>query len=152
MLMGLTDTYLSLSPTRHSKDGTMRPEKLAFLMHAIIETAAGLSFILHPEGQLPGCTPTAKLILRQYGGLLLASSMACLVVVIDSSLDSTTMRLLAVALGSYHIWPCYRALIRIQTETRHRAKEASVLGGPPVHLLVHAVCLSLFVHTAIFET
>ncbi|KAI1129711.1 hypothetical protein F5Y10DRAFT_146981 [Nemania abortiva] len=129
----------------------MRLEKLAFLVHAIVETAAGLSFILHPEGQLPGCTPAARLILRQYGGLLLASSLVCLIIAADSSFDSTTVRLLATAFGSYHLWPCYRALSRIQNGTQPGVKETPVLGGPPVHLLVHVVCLSLFLHAAVTE-
>ncbi|KAI1420006.1 hypothetical protein F5Y12DRAFT_166364 [Xylaria sp. FL1777] len=130
----------------------MHLEKLAFVMHAAVETAAGISFIAHPEGQLPGCGPAAKLILRQYGGLLLASSMVCLVIIAGPDCGTTTTRLMAAALGSYHVWPCYRASTRIRNETRDKLKETSVLGGPLVHLLVHLVCLSLFLYTAIAHT
>ncbi len=129
----------------------MRLEELAFLMHAAVETAAGVSFIAHPEGQLPGCTPAAKLILRQYGGLLLASSMVCLIIIASPGCSATTTRLVAAALGSYHAWPCYRAFTRIRSETRHRLREKSVLGGPLVHLLVHLVCLGLFLCAAIAD-
>ncbi|KAI0531569.1 hypothetical protein GGR58DRAFT_229702 [Xylaria digitata] len=132
----------------------MHSEKLAFTTHAVIETAAALSFIVHPEGQLPGCTPATRLVLRQYGGLLLASSMICLIIVAGSGCDTTTTRLMAAALGSYHAWPCYRAFTRIRNELRHRHrfKETWVLGGPPLHFLVHVVCLGLFLHTAITDT
>ncbi|KAI1153317.1 hypothetical protein F4825DRAFT_415634 [Nemania diffusa] len=129
----------------------MRLEKLPFFMHAVIETAAGLSFIVRPEGQLPGCTPAAKLILRQYGGLLLASSILCIIIIADSSLNSATTRLVAAALGSYHAWPCYRALVRIQDEAESRTRGKPLLGGPPVHLLVHVVCLTSFLYLAIAE-
>ncbi|KAI0411254.1 hypothetical protein F5X98DRAFT_357608 [Xylaria grammica] len=127
----------------------MHPEKLAFAVHAAVEAAAGLSFIVHPEGQLPLCTPAARLILRQYGGLLLASSMICLIIIAGPGCNATTTRLVAAALGSYHVWPCYRASVRIRNETRHRFEETSFLGGPPVHLVVHLVCLGLFLYAAI---
>ncbi|KAI1118210.1 hypothetical protein F5Y14DRAFT_399590 [Nemania sp. NC0429] len=129
----------------------MHLKRLAFLSHAIIETAAGISFILHPEGQLPACTPAGKLILRQYGGLLLASSMVCLVIVADPDISLATTRLMAVALGSYHVWPCHRALIRIRTEALSGAKERTVLGGPLVHFIVHVICLGLFLSVAIAD-
>ncbi|KAI0203621.1 hypothetical protein F4808DRAFT_25427 [Astrocystis sublimbata] len=118
--------------------------KLAFAAHAAIETAAGVSFIVRPEAQLHGCTPAGKLILRQYGGLLLASSLVCLVIIADPGLNDTTLRPLAAALGSYHVWPCHRALVRIRIEAT--VKDESVLGGPLAHLLVHMVCLGLFLH------
>lgn len=123
-------------------------KRLAFLVHAVVETAAALSFIFYPERQLPTCTPAGKLILRQYGGLLLASSMVCLIIVADPDLSVTTTRWMAVALGSYHVWPCHRALIRIRTEALSGAKEESVLGVPLMHLMVHAICLGLFLSAA----
>ncbi|KAI0441563.1 hypothetical protein F4803DRAFT_522625 [Xylaria telfairii] len=128
----------------------MQLGKLAFAAHAAVETAAGISFIVHPERQLPGCTPAAKLILRQYGGLLLASSLICLIIIADPGFNATTARLLAAALGSYHAWPCHRALTRIRNGMR--LKEESVLGGPFVHLLVHVVCLGLFLYAIVAET
>lgn len=129
----------------------MHMRRLAFLGHAVVEAAAGLSFIIRPEGQVPACTPAGKLILRQYGGLLLASSMVCLIIIADPDLSIRTTRLLALALGSYHVWPCYRALVPIRTEALSRAKENTVLGGPFVHFIVHAICLGLFLSAAIAE-
>ncbi|KAI1160670.1 hypothetical protein F5B18DRAFT_631719 [Nemania serpens] len=129
----------------------MDPKRLAFLVHAVVETAAGLSFIIHPEGQLPACTSAGKLILRQYGGLLLASSMVCVVTIADPDISVTTTRLMAVALGSYHVWPCHRALFRMRTEAPSTAKDRSVLGGPLLHFMVHAICLGLFLSAAIAE-
>ncbi|KAI0973483.1 hypothetical protein F4678DRAFT_426879 [Xylaria arbuscula] len=129
----------------------MHLNQLAFVIHAVVETAAGVSFIVHPEGQLPNCTPAAKLILRQYGGLLLASSIICLAVITGLGCSTTTTRVLATALGSYHAWPCYRAFSRIQKESRYEVQETSILGGPFVHLLVHLVCLGLFLYAAIAD-
>ncbi|KAI1278306.1 hypothetical protein F5Y07DRAFT_71757 [Xylaria sp. FL0933] len=124
-------------------------EKLPFVMHAAVETAAGVSFIVHPERQLPGCAPAAKLILRQYGALLLASSMICFIIIASPACGTTTTRLMAAALGSYHVWPCHRALTRIRDEALDEVKGTSVLGGPLVHLLVHSLCLGLFLYAAI---
>lgn len=124
----------------------MHRTKLAFAAHALIETAASISFILNPESQLPGCSPAAKLILRQYGGLLLASSIVCVTVIADADVNDTT-RLLAVALGSYHVWPCHRAYVRLRNRTPSMS-ETSALGGPLVHLLVHLTCLGLFTYAA----
>lgn len=122
----------------------------AFALHAIIETAAGIDFILHPERQLPGCTAAAKLILRQYGSLLLASSAICVIVLVDSAgFNTATTRLLAVALGSYHAWPCYRAWVRIQSEAQSKAEKTSMFRNPYFHLLDHVVCLGLFIYTAL---
>ncbi|KAH9907602.1 hypothetical protein F4778DRAFT_778026 [Xylariomycetidae sp. FL2044] len=131
----------------------MLTPKLAFVVHAVVETAAAISFIFHPERQLPGCTPAAKLILRQYGGLLLSSNFVCLAVIAESEF-SHTARLLAVALGSYHAWPCHRAYSRMKSKSSQgtaaaaEKKDAVVLGGPFVHLVVHVGCLALFVFAA----
>ncbi|KAI0595184.1 hypothetical protein F4775DRAFT_384086 [Biscogniauxia sp. FL1348] len=119
--------------------------KLPFATHAVIETAAALSFIFRPEAQLPGCSPAARLILRQYGGLLLASSLMCVAVLVaEPGLGDTTMlmRLLAIALGTYHVWPCHRAWVRL------RSGRSATLGGPALHLVVHLLCLGLFTFSA----
>ncbi|KAI1342924.1 hypothetical protein F5Y15DRAFT_272000 [Xylariaceae sp. FL0016] len=121
--------------------------KVGFVLHAIIETAAAVSFIFNPEKQLPGCTPAARLILRQYGGLLLASSLVCVAVLLDETGSDSTTRLLAFALGTYHLLPCYRAYTRLERDVQpngRKAPEKSHLGGPWVHLAVHLLCLFLF--------
>lgn len=122
--------------------------KLPFAIHALVETAAALSFILNPEKQLPGCNTAAKLILRQYGGLLLSTNLICLVILFEPSFTNTT-RLLAAALGTYHIWPCYRAYVRISQNKEGTNKEKPVLGGPLLHLIVHLACFGMFIWTCV---
>ncbi|RYP29311.1 hypothetical protein DL767_006772 [Monosporascus sp. MG133] len=127
--------------------------RLPFAAHALVETPAALSFILTPEKQLPGCTPAAKLILRQYGGLLLSSVLVCIFVLLEpGSFDGVACRLLAAALGSYHVWPCYRAYVRLRSGAgREDAAAASTLGGPAIHLAVHSVCFAMFVFVVASE-
>lgn len=119
----------------------MHPEKLPFALHCIIETAAGLTFYLKPEKQLPNCTPEAKLILRQYGILLLVSSLICLAILRDPVFNSTT-QYIALCLALYHVGCLHRAWTRMQ-----KTNTESLLGGPVVHLVVHLVCFALFVYT-----
>ncbi|KAI1078796.1 hypothetical protein F5B20DRAFT_192755 [Whalleya microplaca] len=121
--------------------------KVPFAAHAIIETAAALSFIFRPEQQLPGCSDAAKLILRQYGGLLLSSNLVCVAVLVEPDFGHTS-QLLAIALGTYHVWPCYRALVRIRSSRGTKGQESSALGGPWLHLVVHVICLGMFVSVA----
>ncbi|KAI0015189.1 hypothetical protein F4780DRAFT_107847 [Xylariomycetidae sp. FL0641] len=125
--------------------------KLPFALHAVIETAAAHSFIFHPQQQLPACSPAAKLILRQYGGLLLCSNLVCLVVLTRPECHEV-VHLFAIALGSYHVWPCYRALARIRHDPKPQMAKPSPLGGPVVHLIVHLVCLVLFIFAAFFSS
>ncbi|KAI0169266.1 hypothetical protein GGR52DRAFT_574484 [Hypoxylon sp. FL1284] len=117
--------------------------KLPFAAHALVETAAALSFIFDPDKQLPGCSVSAKLILRQYGGLLLSTNLICLVILAEPGCTDAT-RLFAAALGTYHVWPCYRAYARMRHGIRVSRKEQSTLGGPLLHLIVHLACLTMF--------
>lgn len=127
--------------------------KWPFAAHAVIETAAALSFIFRPEGQLPGCSPAARLILRQYGGLLLATNLVCVAVLLEPGFGSLC-RAVAAALATYHAWPCYRAYVRLRlssTSTLGDSRKArSMFGGPTVHLVVHLVCFVMFLSTAVF--
>ncbi|KAI1380196.1 hypothetical protein F4677DRAFT_253507 [Hypoxylon crocopeplum] len=118
--------------------------KLPFAAHAVIETAAALSFIFSPDKQLPGCNAAAKLILRQYGGLLLSTNLICLAILTEPSFTNMS-RLLAAALGTYHIWPCYRAYVRIHYNAAASSKGQTTLGGPSLHLIVHLACLGMFI-------
>ncbi|KAI1387283.1 uncharacterized protein F4822DRAFT_405991, partial [Hypoxylon trugodes] len=117
--------------------------KLPFAFHAVIETAAALSFIFNPDKQLPGCTEAAKLILRQYGGLLLSSNLICLVILTEPGFTYTD-RLFAAALGTYHIWPCFRAYARMYSNLGPSDQEKAALGGPQLHLIIHLICLGMF--------
>ncbi|KAI1100323.1 hypothetical protein F4804DRAFT_48223 [Jackrogersella minutella] len=118
--------------------------KLPFAFHALIETAAALSFIFNPKQQLPGCNAAAKLILCQYGGLLLSTNLICIVVLTEPGFTHTA-QLLAAALGTYHIWPCYRAYVRICHTTGTPSEKKPALGGPRLHLIVHLACLGMFI-------
>ncbi|KAK7756283.1 hypothetical protein SLS62_001509 [Diatrype stigma] len=140
------------------------PTQAPFALHAVVETAAALSFIFTPEKQLPACSPAARLILRQYGGLLLSSSAVCLAVLLLEPAEpgfgnssSTTCRWIAAALGTYHVWPCYRAYARLrianvggrgltspEKEEENKTDSSSTLGGPVAHLAVHLICLGGF--------
>ncbi|KAH8903471.1 hypothetical protein BR93DRAFT_187502 [Coniochaeta sp. PMI_546] len=115
----------------------MEPSKIPLLFHALLETAAALSFTLSPTTQLPAASEEARLILRSYGGLLLSSAVLCAGFVVRPGFDSAT-RLVAGSMAVYHIFPIGRAYVRL---TRGRAKEGRVLGGPVVHLAVHVVAV-----------
>ncbi|KAH8649158.1 hypothetical protein BX600DRAFT_517547 [Xylariales sp. PMI_506] len=131
--------------------GSVWLSKLPFALHAIIETGAALSFMFLPEKQLPGCSPATKLVLRQYGGLLLSTNFICVLVLAMPDLDDATARLLAACLGSYHFWPSWRAVARLSGDVPGDAKDShSLLGGPLVHLGVHVLCAASFFYAAIF--
>lgn len=125
---------------------------LAFLFHAIIETPAAISFICFPDKQLPDGSPAAKLILRQYGGLLLSTVLISLALLARDDLEDVG-RPIAVALGSYHLWPTYRAYCRctsaVPGDVKGTDSSTSSLGGPMVHLIVHLLALGLFLAAAL---
>ncbi|KAI0129869.1 hypothetical protein BJ170DRAFT_290765 [Xylariales sp. AK1849] len=122
--------------------------KLPFALHAAMETAAALSFILTPEKQLPGCSPATKLVLQQYGGLLLSTNFICLVVLLQPEFDGFS-KMIGAALGSYHIWPSFRAYARLSQQIPSDSNDASTLGGPVVHLMLHGLCLIMFIYAVI---
>jgi len=127
---------------------------LPFLLHLLIETPAAVSFIFRPHKQLPRCSPAAVLILRQYGALLLATNLVCLVVLWEELQKEANAnhppptqrrRLLSAALGTYHAWPIHRAVARLRRDVPgDDAAAASVLGGPLLHLVAHLLCLAAF--------
>ncbi|GJD00962.1 hypothetical protein ColKHC_09787 [Colletotrichum higginsianum] len=85
--------------------------KLPFLLHVAIETAAACSFILNPASQLPAPTTAVRLILQSFGGLLLSTNLTCLIFV-ARPFDGTS-RLVAASLAFWHVWPCWRAYVRL---------------------------------------
>ncbi|KAK0628921.1 hypothetical protein B0T17DRAFT_170608 [Bombardia bombarda] len=121
--------------------------KAPLLLHLLIETPAALSFLLHPQAQLPGASDDAKLILRSYGGLLLSTNLVCLTLLLDGTTSTTMAARITLCLGLYHAWPIYRAVSRIRRYGRVASgppKEkgaVTVLGGPALHFVVHVVCL-----------
>jgi uncharacterized membrane protein len=120
--------------------------KLPLLFHALLETAAALSFTLQPQVQLPAASEEARLILHSYGGLLLSSAILCAGFFLRPGFDSAT-RLVAGSMAVYHLFPIWRAYVRLQ---RGRAKEGRALGGPFVHLVVHVVALVGLVLSAVY--
>lgn len=119
------------------------------LLHLLVETPASLSFLLAPRSQLRGASPEAVLILRNLGGLLLATNLVCLVLLSagsDGDGGSRYSRLAAsvcLCLATYHVWPAHRAYSRIaRGVVGGKDGGRKVLGGPKVHLAVHLVCLA----------
>jgi hypothetical protein len=124
--------------------------KLPFLLHMVVETPAALTFIFTPHKHLHEVQPAARLILQQYGALLLSTNLICLA--LSTASDSSGLdgieRLLAASLGFYHIWPCSRAFARLSGPVAGDVHHKAVLGGPLVHLIIHLLLLSLFAHAA----
>ncbi|KAL8371135.1 hypothetical protein RB595_001130 [Gaeumannomyces hyphopodioides] len=151
----------------------MIPSKLPLILHILVETAAARSFILQPRSQLPLEQPRdhdaaaaaaaaaaetaraeADLILKNLGGALLATNLVALALVLrpdDQALDRTG-HLTVLALASYHVWPAYRAFARIfrPAAASRAAGSRAPLGGPPVHLAVHAVCFLGLLGSSLF--
>ncbi|KAL1841866.1 hypothetical protein VTJ49DRAFT_6465 [Mycothermus thermophilus] len=127
---------------------------IALTLHLLIEFPASLSFLLQPRAQLPGATPEAVLVLRNLGGLLMATNLVCLVLLHFLSKAATSdssplvehlTGMVCVALGTYHVWPAHRAWVRMRKRNRGEGvvgqSEKRILGGPVVHFWVHLVCL-----------
>ncbi|KAK3898215.1 hypothetical protein C8A05DRAFT_19153 [Staphylotrichum tortipilum] len=135
----------------------MRPLTPALTLHLLTELPASLSFLLAPTAQLPSASPDARLILRNFGGLLMATNLLCVVLLFHHQNPTATIRggcddddrliaLLCGCLGTYHLWPCYRAYARLKGGKGSGMRgEKAVLGGPAVHLVVHVVCLGAMV-------
>ncbi|KAF4979551.1 hypothetical protein FZEAL_4255 [Fusarium zealandicum] len=115
-----------------------------FLIHALIETPAALTFILRPSSHLQPLTPPAALLLQSLGGLLLTSNLIALIFVRRPFDD--VARHVALAFAFWHIWPCYRACVRLRGSALEEEAPATTrtLGGPVVHLGVHLVLLTMF--------
>ncbi|KAF9875940.1 hypothetical protein CkaCkLH20_06386 [Colletotrichum karsti] len=128
----------------------MHLSKLPFLLHVIIESAAASSFIFKPENQLPGPSVAARLVLQSLGGLLLSTNLICLVFIWRPGFDETS-RLVAASLSFWHVWPCYRAYVRLARPAvdGNGSKQARTLGGPAVHLGVHVMLFLLFIGVAL---
>ncbi|KAF4345943.1 hypothetical protein FBEOM_85 [Fusarium beomiforme] len=116
---------------------------IPFLIHALIETPAAFTFILKPSSQLQPLPPSAALILQSFGGLLLTSNLIALIFLRRAFDDAT--RQAALAFAFWHIWPCWRASRRLSGYTEEgEASTTKTLGGPMVHLGVHAGLLTMF--------
>ncbi|KAF5670583.1 hypothetical protein FHETE_4490 [Fusarium heterosporum] len=122
---------------------------IPFLVHVLIETPAAFTFIFRPSSQLQPLPPSAALILQSFGGLLLTSNLIALIL-IRRPFDDVT-RQAALAFSFWHIWPCHRAYMRMCGYTKEdEASTTKTLGGPVVHLGVHAALLTMFLGTWYF--
>ncbi|KAK9415838.1 hypothetical protein SUNI508_10138 [Seiridium unicorne] len=124
--------------------------KLTLLLHILIETPAAFTFIFTPEKQLHDCNSATRLVLRQYGGLLISSNLISVVLFSQEELGDAG-RLIAASLGFYHIWPCYRAYARLTRQVSGDIHGQATLGGPAVHLAVHIILLGMFGYVAISD-
>ncbi|KAK7424763.1 hypothetical protein QQX98_000346 [Neonectria punicea] len=128
---------------------------IPFLLHAAIETPAALTFIFRPSSHVSPLHPDAALLIQSLGGLLLASNLIALVFV-RRPFDHVS-RHVALALAFWHLWPCYRAVVRLARRADGRNRSAGddaatgkTLGGPAVHLVVHVVLLAMFLSAWLF--
>lgn len=127
---------------------TVPMAKLPFLIHVIIATFAALTFIFRPHKQLAPLSEPAKLILRCYGGCLLFTNCISVIFLVRPEADETT-KLVAFAFAFWHSWPTYRAVVRIHAGLDTSGELGKTLGGPWIHLAVHALLLILFVNTGL---
>ncbi|CAK7221763.1 hypothetical protein SCUCBS95973_004610 [Sporothrix curviconia] len=142
--------------------------RLAFLLHAAVETPAAVTFLFAPERQLSpallasqaGGNSGAEVlpVLQNLGGLLASSVALSLVMAVwgctSPSASSTENQLrggIALALGGYHIFPCRRAYLRRKYSIGLKGQQGKTLGGPAVHLVVHVVCLVAFMLAALVD-
>jgi len=111
------------------------PPSLPFWFHLTIELPASINFFFNPSEQLSPPAPQSHIIIRQYAVLLLVSTLIALIFALRP-IDGTS-RNVAGALSVYHLAPLTRAGSRIWAGSVEYGKG---LGGPVVHLAVHAVC------------
>ncbi|OAA68030.1 hypothetical protein SPI_00225 [Niveomyces insectorum RCEF 264] len=133
--------------------------RLAFLLHAAVETPAAASFLFAPARQLspallsPASAASAAsvellLVLHNLGGLLAATvllSLALAVWGVPPHIDGPLRGALALALAGYHYFPCRRAYLRRKHGIGMQGPQSRTLGGPAVHLAAHIACCVLLV-------
>lgn len=125
----------------------MHPGNLALLFHVLIEAPASLSFLLNAPKQLRESRPSpeAVLVCQSYGGLLAATNVLCLLLIYrrGSTRFDDASAIIAASLALYHVMPIRRAWVRVKTQGAGRGwlQQADALGGPYMHLIVHALLL-----------
>lgn len=120
---------------------------LALLFHVLVEAPASLSFLLNAPKQLRESKPSpeAVLVCQSYGGLLVATNVLCVLFLYcrgSSNFDDASA-IIAASLAIHHVMPMRRAWVRIKAQGAGRGwlQQADALGGPYVHLMVHALLL-----------
>lgn len=144
--------------------------RLAFLLHAAVETPAAATFLFAPARQLSpallasstGGGAEVVLLLHSYGGLLGSSVLLSLVMAVwgctppsssggPPSIQSHLRGLIALALGTYHLFPSRRAYLRRTRSIGLQGPQGKTLGGPMVHLTVHIACFVALTLTGLIE-
>ncbi|KAI9900534.1 hypothetical protein N3K66_004796 [Trichothecium roseum] len=118
--------------------------KLPFLLHDAVALPAGLTFVLRPHRQLSPLTPAARLILQCYGGLILFTCLVSLLFTLGPPAHPDALRLAALSFAFWHAWPSYRAVARLRGGIDVEGEMGTTLGGPAVHLAVHALLFFMF--------
>jgi hypothetical protein len=103
-----------------------------FLVHAMLETPASLSFFLYPSGQLRTYSPQAHAVIRQYAVLLVSSILISLIFAFRP-LDELSGQV-AGALAVYHLAPMVRAGGRLMGR--------QAVWQPLLFAAAHGVCLA----------
>jgi len=123
--------------TSHDGFGSWITHKFPFLLHMLVELPASSAFLF----------TAADPLIIQYAVLLFVSVLIAGIFV-RRDVD-TTSRQVAAALAIYHLSPVVRATSRLLAgQTTCRVND---LGGPRVHLCVHAVCLVALLQLALGE-
>jgi hypothetical protein len=123
--------------------------KLAFLLHTVVELPAAFTFIFRPNVQLPNASPDAVLILRNYGGLLLATVGLSSAMYWRNSFDSVSQTV-AFSLASYHVWPLARAVSRLRHNIGLEGQQGKTLGGPALAGALHAGLFAALIYAGFF--
>ncbi|MCJ1274191.1 hypothetical protein MMC21_001986 [Puttea exsequens] len=108
---------------------------IAILLHIVLETIAGFSFIRQPSSTLTAEQPHAHPLIRQYGLLLLlTNAIFILLFTSPTPLDLVLQQRVSGLLSFYHVGAFSRATASIA-----KGETGGALGGPWVHAAVHVV-------------
>ena len=116
---------------------------LPFILHIVVELPAALFFAFSPSATLSKPQPHAQAVIRQYALLLLSTIIiAAVFVPEDRKGDRPKMeeRIVASALGLYHLGPLIRAAHRFR---RGKGTGRYLPSQPWLHVLVHMLCCLL---------
>ena len=117
---------------------------ISFLLHILIELPASLNFFFRPSATLTVDQPHAYGVIRQYALLLMTSNLIALTF-LSRPADALSSKV-AGAFALYHLGPLVRAGCRIWDG---EGNGEGGLGGPLMHLVVHAVCAGALMLEAI---
>lgn len=125
----------------------MTSPALPFFLHAATELLSSSTFLVTPSSHIPSPSPEATLVSHLLGGSLLHSALLAVIFAFRDVWDDTARRA-ALAFAIWHVFPCYRAIVRLWNKMDGPGggkREGQVLGGPVVHLAAHGTLLLMFV-------